>query len=324
MNISAPYTAWKRVFLEKDVMFRKGGFLSRSAQAGNEKVFLWKTPLRDGGSVRTDNVNVGDRIAVFDSVSPLEGAHDEVCVTAVNTEVFEGDSGISDSVEMALGECGGDGGTAALTREYVASPLVLDTQDGVLTYDFSVGRSAAVGVVGPAGPTPGDFYDFDFDRLQEPYSDAFVDFAVVAQGSGAVPLLARAWLEENAKIGPTSDGGVDFTSAGRVGLDSLSLRWFAGFLPTPGQPQVPLKSNHLHLTASGDNPNFFGLASQGRAWVQLYAGAIERAFAAGGPAAIQSQKQITLPHEIGHHFQLNKASLTPLHDTRKAWCDADN
>jgi hypothetical protein len=58
--------------------------------------------------------------------------------------------------------------------------------------------------------------------------------------------------------------------------------------------------------------------------VQLYAGAIERAFAAGGGSAIQSQKQLVLPHEIGHHFQLNKASLTPLHDTRKAWCSDDN
>jgi hypothetical protein len=265
VNISVPYTAWKRVFLEKDVMFRKGGFLSRSTQVGNEKVFLWKTPLRDGGFVRTDNVNVGDRIAVFDSNSPLEGAHDEVCVTAVNTEVFESDSGVSDSVEIAFGECGGEGGTALLTREYVASPLVFDTQDGVLTYNFNVGQGASVGVVGPAGATPGDFYDFDFDRLQEPYSDAFVDFAVVSQGSGAVPHLSRVWLEENAKIEVDEDGGVRLTPAGEVGLDGFSVRWFAGFLPTPGQPQTPLKTNHLHLTAAGDNPNFFGLASQGRA-----------------------------------------------------------
>jgi hypothetical protein len=326
VGVSAPVIAWKRVFVEKDIMFRKGGFLSRNSAPGNRNLSLWKTPLMDGGFVRTDGIAVGNRIAVFDTGSPLEGLHDEVCVTTLNTQAFSPDSGVSDSVNIGFNACagvdGGTGGTASLTRAYAASRLAVFPGEGK-SFDFGFGRSAAVGVIGASGATPADFFDFDFDRLHEAYNDAYVDFVLVDTRSSAVPSLSRQWLQERARFALQPNGKLDLTASGKLGLNQFSRAWFGGFVPTSAQqPAVPRKSNYLHVTGAGENPNVFGLAAQGQAWAQIYAGAIESAFSSGGADAVRAEKHWVLAHELAHHFRLNSASTTPLHDARPAWCNS--
>jgi hypothetical protein len=206
-----------------------------------------------------------------------------------------------------------------LTRSYASSQLAVVGTESFRSFDFiSSGRSAAVGVLSQGGETAGDFYDVNLDRLHEAYSDGFVDFVVVDTGSGAVPHLSREWLEEYAKVEVRSDGGRGFTLPGERGLDTFSRRWFRGYDPIPSRPNEPIPSNYLHAVGSGDNPSFVGLASRGRAWVQVYSGALERMNGSPGSAEVVSQQQHVVAHEIGHQFRLSVN-----HDTRRAWCEAN-
>jgi hypothetical protein len=305
-------------------MLRRGGFLKESAAPGDNLVFVMKTPLRDGGFVRTDSVNVGDRIAVFDLVNPMEREHDEACVSAVD---IAGDAGgVSDSVKLTLSDCGSDGGVAQLTRVYLPPKLVV-TDAGYLSYDFLDGQSAAVGVVSPNGLTTADVYPLNLDALQQPFDEAFVDFQVVQQGSGVVPHLAREWYGDNPIIGAAGDDENVVAVRSLQVLNEFSRKWFAGFLPdfSEGRPgSTPIKMNYLHVATASDNPPLFGVSVSGAAWVQVYVGAIERAFADADIASTQSQS--VLAHEIGHQFKVNRAQYdrTGGHDDRNMWCSGFN
>ncbi|MFZ5787931.1 MAG: hypothetical protein ACOY3Y_15955, partial [Acidobacteriota bacterium] len=185
VSMTAIYTTWKWIFVERGKMFRRGGLLFEDAAPGAIELKISKV-WNGSAWQRADDLEAGDRIAIFDADNPYETppnldwplpGHDEGCVKAVST-------GFERYVLVTLGSPSGTTCTAAfagLTRLYWASPP--HTEDH--WWHFNTGKSAGVGVVGKTGSGGCDrarnvrqqcFYDLSLDRIDRTYDDAFVEY----------------------------------------------------------------------------------------------------------------------------------------------------
>jgi hypothetical protein len=317
--VSPLYTAWKRVFLEVDSMFRRGGFLAAAALAGTDEVVVAATPLLDGGSLRADGIQVGERVAIFDVNSPFEGEHDEACVATASEGFNEADAGIINAVRLRLQQC--DGSAFALSRSYTASVV-----GG--RYDFTTGEMAAVGVVSripDGGVLKSSFFQADVRNLQQPYDDGFVEFFAVDTGAGAVPYLPSQWFEDNL-------AAVLKTPRTSNAYDDFSRRWFTNYSigdrKLPGEGATRGVFHLVGVSAAGQD--LLGLATaDGPNWSYVYAASIEQVVPPStNPAEAARVSQNVTAHEIGHLFKLNPSAMGGgvggSHDLRPAWCDNAN
>lgn len=289
-------TAWKRVFVERDRMFRAGGIiyapdlLGSVIPAGSTVLRIAKGP----GGVQVDNLTDHAPIAIFDTQQPYEGQHDEAFAGTIDRTSYS-DYAV---VPLVLADLS----TAYATNyAYTASPL-----DGMTHYpDFSQGHGAGVGVLsGDAeiiNGTGARFYDADIRDMSATFGDVLVEYTSPRQGMGAVPYLHFA-------------AAPNFTT-----LNNFQRAWF----------QNKTGTNYLHLIGAEnyyDAQSTYGGSTlydpttheqQGCTfiWVQ------EEETKWGADAELFNQ--YTTVHELTHNFSINGYSLNTYHCSNAAWHPTD-
>jgi len=171
-NLSAVYTSWKRVFVERDKMFRKGGMLAAdfdhsSCSPCNEiELFDWT------------NIADNDSIVIFDSQNTAESGGEIRTVTDVS-------SPSDGKVTVTL--------SSNLAKDYIAS---IHPETGAL--DFTYGNSAGVGVLSGCdsasnqiNATNSCYYEADMRDIEKTYNDTYVEFYAPRDGMGAVPYVGK-------------------------------------------------------------------------------------------------------------------------------------
>jgi hypothetical protein len=316
-GLSSIYTAWKRVYVERDSMFRRGGLLyapddtHMTIPAGSSSLQVYKGP----SGAQLDNLVGGDKIAIFDKDHPFEGPHDEAYVGVIDRTTSTDYA----TVNLVTARTGG---TTYVTRfSYTASP-----QDTTHYPDFSKGSSAGIGVVNsndgliydtspnrlPNGPGSA-FYDADMGDIEQPFDDAYVEFIGLRDGMGAVPYVPKPL----------------FDSEGVNGLAYFSQMWFKNFQPaadTPPHADVP--HNYFHLIGASSYGALAGVSNSAFDWSYVFQQAIEQT--SYTPAEKANYTRAVTDHELGHQFDLNFCSnlvncnpgLPPtwgMHDYRGWW-----
>ncbi len=317
---SAVFNGWKRVFVERDKMFRRGGLLfaypspesDRIIPVGSSTIRIYK--LTDGS--QWDNLNIGDKIALFDSLTPYENwNHDECYVGDIDRASCPDYA----TVSLTLSDLS----TPYTTKcSYTASPWVNSTDKYP---DFSLGSSAGIGVVYSTTVIDGQivddiygnqingagsaFYEADMRAIKETYDDAYVEFVGLRNGMGAVPYLPQSW----------------FDAAGVDGRARFSQIWFKNFTAGAGTPPIDTRHNYFHLIGASDmGGGTLGITQDSYDYTYILSNSIKIFGESNGATSqqITNITQDTTLHEIGHQFQVDYCSN--LHDTRAAWCDSIN
>jgi len=183
---SAVFNGWKRVFVERDKMFRRGGLLAVDFNKSTCGSNCNQVVLYNWANVVKDDV-----IVVFDELSPYE-TKGEVKSVSIDP-VDNGDGTITVTLDSNLtADC------------YYASTFTGTPPN--IAPDFGNGHSAGVGVIHSAdleiydtasnqiNGTGSAFYDADTRAIKETYNDAYVELVGLRSGMGAVPYVkGTAW-----------------------------------------------------------------------------------------------------------------------------------
>lgn len=156
-------TSWKRIYIEKDKMFGKGGLLfadfNKDTCSPCNQILLYDWA----------NIANNDTIVVFDEITTAENGGEIRTIQGAPSDNHDG------SVTVTL--------NANLTKSYYrSSPDASNPPQP----NFANGHSGGVGV-----PSAG-FYEADLGSLWETFDDADVGYWVSPDGAGAVPYLAEA------------------------------------------------------------------------------------------------------------------------------------
>lgn len=294
-------TAWKRVYFEKDKMFRQGGLLSQDAEPNdvvvtvNDGAFLPPCGGTPGGSPCY-------QIALFDTEHPYENPtmHEEPYVSHVTPAAGGG---------LDLHLVSADMFPYALTYLYTHS-----------TYpDFTDGHSAGVGVKGFG------FYEADIWDTWKPFSDGFVEFQYDNAGSGALPYVEPGFFDgfvlasgatcTDVHIAP-ADPPYDFGPVERFGWmwfshhADLNYIWLGGAGMTAQLDICQVCANTKPM------PQYLGLTHGDQKLSFVFTGAIEEY--CYSPSQTTNAIRDATVHEAGHDFYLNP-TVTLGHDTRCQW-----
>ncbi len=301
-GLSGIFTGWKRMFLERERMFRKGGILSRDADPGDRYIYLAK--IHDGAAwVRGDNLQAGDAIAIFDAANTLGSGHqDDACVAAL--------SEITDfEVEIELGAtdtCA----TPYLLKYFYSSSVDPATHQ----WSFASGTlSAGVGKIDGCSISPSDFFSSnscsfgaDLRGIEQPYNDTEVEFAAPRSGIGAIPYLPTQWFDT-------------YESEDRARFSQI---WFQNFTAGAGDPPKAQPHNYFHLIGASRRTGAAGATNDDYDYAFVFTGGIEDQ--GRPPAETANWVQSTTSHELAHEFGVNPDDVTcGGHDTRDAWCAGD-
>ena len=309
-ELSQVFTGWKRAFTERDHMFRRGGLLHDNAAAGNSTILLYKLP----NDTRWDNLQVGDKIAIFDTASPFEGSHDEAYIGTINDMAGTPTPPAPHQVALSLVTTRGGSTAYTLTRAYTASPPATSYYP-----DFSLGNSAGVGVVNSndgqiTDTTPYQinasnscFYDPDMRDIYQPFTDAFVEFIAPTDGMGAVPYISNT-VSDFYVITPAQGG----SEPGKTRRRQFQQLWFKNKDTT----------NYLHLIGSrGENYPASDVGGFTWRW-SLYTFIYQETLAQVEPTFLVEYEKMVNDHEFGHQFRTNECASSG-HDTRPAWCNTN-
>lgn len=310
--LSSAYTSWKRVWVERDHMFRRGGVIfapddtHMTIPAGISSFQVFKGP----SGALLDNLVAGDKIAIYDASRPFEGPHEEAYVGTID-RTSSTDYAIVSLVTQRTG------GTTYITQfSYTASP-----KDATHYPDFSKGSSAGFGVVNSndglvydtasnqMNGTGTAFYDADMRGIQQPFDDAYVEFYALRSGMGAVPYLPRAW----------------FDAASNDSAKWFHQMWFKNKNPDPVTLQDNLPNNYFHLIGASMNVagtppayvNGFTFAESNICYIFL--DSILGQCSSCTPAQLRNHYQETADHEFAHQFNVNSCNGLG-HDSNYAWC----
>lgn len=309
-SYSAIFTGWKRVFVEKDRMFRRGGLLFSNAAVNDTSVTIYK----NADDSRWDNLNPGDKVAIFDVQSPFEGSHDEAYVDTI-TQV-----GSTSPHQMLVTLVTSRGGSSPyqLTRAYTASP---ELGAGTHLPDFSQGSSAGIGVLnsndGQVFDTSNNqingagsaFYDADLRDIKQPYDDAFVEFVGLRNGAGAVPYMPQEWFS---------------VIANGTSLRRFHQLWFANKSPMT-DPQFNNPHNYFHLLGA-TRRNYTGSIVTGYSFEDsdisfVFLDSIVAACTTCSASDLVLYGRETVDHELAHQFRVNGCDVAGNgHDSNNAWC----
>jgi hypothetical protein len=308
-SYSAMFTGWKRVYVERDHMFRRGNLLDPTASGGvftpdtntdPDTIYLYRWDQTTPKTDVTKYVQPGDTVVIFDTDSPYpSGAHETA--TVVSTDFVDVPINPANCFPPDCGQlsCQCVSVLAAtldkdLKNSYHASPL-----------DFSSGKSAAVGVIHSADGQiydtasnqingPGSaFYDADMRDIKQPFDDAFVEFIAPRSGMGAVPYIDPA------------TGFYDNTLSQRTTRSLFSNLWYGN--------SSQETNNYIHLLGvrgsdyGGVSGQIAGDTSQENKYSLVYTRTWETEFSSGSDA--MKAIQTATDHELGHQFYVNACSL---------------
>lgn len=298
-------TAWKRIYVEKDMMFRQGGILKNDAFQNDTylTVYNWAS-LPTCGS--TPGTSPCYQIAVIDSAHPYEGTHDEPYVGWVTPNG-------TDALDLHLVKV--DMSPYALGNSYTHSPYPA----------FNSGNSAGVGLIG------GGYYTPNFGDMWQAYNDAFVEFWIPPDGCGLIPYLPPSFFD-CMHMGATCDDAQPDSNFDAVVIQWFRLGWIwyahhgqANYFWIGGVgTTAPLDAaNCLVCSNTQPSPQMLGLTGLAPTTLNSYtesfvfAGAIE-AYCAADPNQTINAVRGTTNHEIGHQFYVN-SNTTDWHDSRCQW-----
>jgi hypothetical protein len=320
-------TAWKREYVERDMMFRSGAALVANAVSSNSFVTV-KNYLSGANQnslpacPSTPGASPCYQIAVFDNVTTNESTQDRPYVGYVTNSGSDFDLHLV-NLDMS---------PYTLKSSYTFSkyPTFNDPLAG--TPEKPTGNSAGVGVIAkpilnvmtPCDPSPvvvptagpgSNIFSCFFSPLtaniKTAFDDAFVEYVYPDAGNSAVPYLPMDWFD---RVLNSSDHRYEY----------FSILWFSHYKektlsPNPHQCE---RNNYFYLM--GGNT---GVATQQYGGITLTGFNLSYVFVHTFEALGYDQKgtanmvAAACAHEFGHQFDTNACS-SQSHDSvfREVWC----
>lgn len=324
VGLSPVFTAWKRIFIERDRMFRKGGvlaedYLTEVGTCGGQgqgpccgevgalpcnqvKVFGWST------------VSPGDWIVLFDQLQSLSNY----------SFFFERIFPVR--LVIAVSELDPDGYRVvtldqALDRNFRSSS-VTDATDRGYGYmpNFSNGYPSGLGVVSGCdlssprvNGSESCFFDADLRGLELPYNDALVEVFAPRTGVSFVPFLPDDWYTwQLTEQNPPPIRPIDY----------FNWLWFAHQSSTASNYRQFLGASSSMLGSQ------YGLTTlSSYHWGVVFRGSIESASPGRTAEEVDNFTQHTTTHELAHMFTVNACSVQGHHnsvsDPVVAWCQVE-
>ncbi len=271
-SMSSVYTSWKRVFVEKDRMFRRGGVLDPdkgsfpsnyalpdnqiALDLTNQNLYCASgTPPCPCTTLPCPSANIP--ITVFDAAHPYGSGTDQSrTITLLESFTLDGKPVLRATLDASLNRMG----ATPVAPLYIAGFTDPATQ-----------KCAGAGSVSGCDPDPNQinasnscFYDADMRNIEQPFDDAYVEFIGQRNGTGAVPFLAKAWFD--AASFP------DMSKFSQIWLFSLHGWWPAPIPPYPaGSPNVDQPHNYFHYIGFNASTGYdgFDLVASSRLDIRL-------------------------------------------------------
>jgi hypothetical protein len=314
-SYSCDFTGWKRVFVERDKMFRRGGLLFTgygvTGQCGGSGQppccgTMGQLPCNQIEVYDWTNADIWDTIVVFDETSTAEGAG-EIRVITGEVDNYNGRKVITLDSTMSNSYWASDDDGANPPK-----PIFANNHSG--GYGVLSGCDPAANQLNASGSC---FYDADMSDIQEPFDDGFVQFIGLRSGMGAMPYLSPSW----------------FDSSNPQSRAWLSKIWFYNFMDggppppsyPPGSPNLDIAHNYMHLMGVSGFTNARGYSRSDYDFSLTCVECIEveaRYYYASSLQTAHMNQAITC-HEPGHQFNVNACSSGG-HDSRDAWCDSNS
>jgi len=311
---STVFTAWKRVYVERARMFRRGGVLAsdygpREPGCGGEDepecpfcghddyppcCGLDGLPCDQIEVYAWSNVAEGDAVYAFDEFNTYPDCAEYRIVTDVQT------SPTIYALLLTLNE--------PLHRCYRSSTV--DETRG--EPDFNNTHSAGIGVVSDCDVAASQlnapdscFYDADMRGIERPFNDAFMEVVALRDGTSTVPFLPEPFLTKSTEV-------TDYQH-------SFSRTWFAHWTVDPADDFRCVPNNYFHLIGApkGLLRAGFTRADANSSFV-LVKSIIDISPPPGTP--FDHFVQTVTNHEIGHQLDVNPC-VCDLHDRRDSWCE---
>lgn len=293
------HTSWKRVYVERDKMFRQGGLLKTGAAAGSltANVFIWANLPACGSELGASPCY---QIALLDSTNTYEGPHDEPYVGWVTTDI-DGDA-VLHLVNADKTDFGSPPGSG-LKYSYIASPYPTFAD----VNGNPSGNSAGIGVLTACDLDPNQingescFFEGDLRNIEQPFGDALVQYLAPRSGMSVLPFTPP-----------------NLFSAAATAIDAaFSQIWYSHFVAGTGIPPLAQPHDYFHLMGANRTTDH-GLTNAGYDFTYVFVGSIEDSSGANSSPHIKADTA----HENGHDFEVNPCSVDPGHDMRLAWCDS--
>ena len=307
---SAILTAWKRVYVEQDRMFKRGGLLFESylkpvncggpdqppcCGTGSEPACCGQPGALPCNQIKVydwTNAVQGDTIVIFDSGRTAENAPE----TRTIQEISPPDAGAR---IITL--------NSQLPSTFIASEK--DSQSPpkptFQNYDF-----AAIGV-----PSQG-YWQSDTTMIRSPYDDAFVEFITTLDGPGALPYLPDDLLSVyDYQTDCTSTKNDDRTNR----LTRFSYPWFAHFGSSSNVFQLVGSACPPYIDPPCSHYEYKGVT---RASLYHLSYVSQCACAGERPGYVAAYTQDVTCHELAHQFKVNECGgqNETGHDDHNAWC----
>jgi hypothetical protein len=313
---STVLTAWKRVYVERAKMFRRGGVLvspygPREPGCGdmgepecpfcghddyppccglNEELPCDQIEVYDWSDVA-----VGDTVVVFDEFNTYPDCAERRLVT-----------GMQPSTNLYAQLITLD---TPLHNHYRNSLIDNATKEPT----FRNYNSAGIGVLSSCDQASNQlnapdscFYDADMRGIERPFNDAFMEVVALRDGMSTVPYLPESFFSESTEV-------TDYQH-------SLSRTWFSHWSVDPGDELRCAPNNYFHLLGASEGFERAGLARvNANTSVVLVQSIIDRPPPPGAP--FNHFVQTVSNHEIAHQFDVNPCACD-LHDRRDSWCEA--
>lgn len=291
-------TAWKRVYVERDKMFRQGGLLDHVYGSFPYSPDLGLTDDELALELSYQNLYCP---SCGCTTLPCTGLSIPISVFDASHPLYQGYDQYRTITGLFLGSVLGRGVLIA----QLDSPLAHTISGQTVTYtsgwtDPLYNKSAGIGVqVNPA------FFSADMGATAGAFGDGFVEVSDQPDGRSALPYLTQSWFDY-VWVNERDD------------LAYFSQIWSSHFNPTGASPPYQdEKHNHFHVMAGSVSNYFNGVSNRGYDYAYIMVQAI---MAMSGTADEQrSMQRWTVDHELGHNLCVN-ACLTDGHDDRYAWC----
>ncbi len=329
-------TAWKRIHIERDRMFRRGGVLAEDylpqSDCGTPANPLCDCVGDPGAACCSapppathcnqivvyewQNAAAGDEISVFDELFSYETVPENKLITA--TGAPDAATGL---VVITL-----DSGLEQphLRAERTAAQPFAPT--------FANHHSAGFGVISGCDLAPNQlnasnscFYQVDLRSVELAYNDAFVEVYAPRDGMSALPFVGPPFFD-GYELAPGSSCGSPVVQK-RAGYSftpwfDLGWTWFGG-RGNPNSFWLGGVGNTAQLdgctVCEGANPSpqIWGLARADTNESFIFEAGIEAY--CPSPAQLANAVQLTTDHELGHQFYVNVAATQRGHDDRCDW-----
>ncbi len=326
-------TAWKRIHIERDRMFRKGGvlaedfFIQPGTCGGNGQPVCCGSP----GALACDEIRVyewadvavDDWVIFFDRSIAYASSY-AIDYFAPLRHVVAVGAPDADGLRLLTLD-------SPLSRNFKASVSVqadppADVRLQPVFYDPNADEfhSSGFGVVSGCDASSNQinasdscFFDVDLRGVERTFNDAFVEVIAPRDGMSIVPFLDRDWFvweDDYEAAHPGKDA---------YPIDYFSWIWF--------EHRSNDASNYRHVIGAGEAGVFgyrFGLSKSSFHWTYVYRGSIEWFGSNHDPPAtieeLANYTQDTTNHELGHHFLAPACGRDGHHtdgtNPKAAWC----